>query len=287
MKIKLQLVKALFFLSIGATAQITIPNAGFESWSSASGTNTLMPTGWKSISSFPGIHRTTNAHAGSYALKIGVAQYFTAAGGSDMTYNFSFPQVNALPAAYTFWAKAHINGSDKLHVTANLMKSPGSTLYGNVNYNFDALTSLNNNTTVWTQYTFTLQTIPSPVDSAYLRFQFYPAADTGSYVLIDDLAFTGTAQGIRDLNNASIIEGVYPNPASALQHLIYSISETASVSLNVYDLLGNLVMPVFTESQAKNKYKADMDVSGLGNGIYDVRLIVNGKSYSQKIVVCH
>lgn len=285
---KLLFTKALLAFSLAAGAQITIPNAGFESWSPATGTNTLMPDGWKSISSFPGIHRSTNAHAGTYALKVGVAQYFTGVGGADMTYNFSFPQVSAPPTAYSFWAKVHINGSDKVHVTASLMKSPSSTNVAAVNYNLDALTSSDNNTTVWTLHTYTLITNgQTPVDSAYLRFQAYPANDTASYVLIDDLSFSGVAQGIHEQGETAVIESSYPNPAGETHHLIYSLNNGAEVSLIIYDLLGNKISTVFAQNQNKGTYKADVDVSGLPSGIYQAMLSVNGKSYSKKIAVVH
>lgn len=227
-------------------------------------------------------------HSGTYALKVGVAQYFTGVGGADMTYNFSFPQVSAPPTAYSFWAKVHINGSDKVHVTATLMKSPSSGNVAAVNYNFDALTSSDNNTTVWTLHTYTLVTTgQTPVDSAYLRFQEYPATDTASYVIIDDLSFTGVAQGIQERNEGSVIESSYPNPAGEMHHVVYSLKEAANVSLTMYDLLGNKVSTVFTQDQHQGTYKADIDVSNLPNGIYQGMLSVNGKCHSKKVVVVH
>lgn len=279
----------LLALTIQVNAQINIQNASFENWTTGDFFNPQMPTNWKSFGfvPYPSVHKYTSGHSGSSALKLSVAQYGTGVGGGDVYSTYSVTSSPTLPLYYTFWAKAHLGGNDKLNVDADMFKKPSSLIITGIPYGLNDI-SASQNTTVWTQFTFTLQanTTP-PVDSLSLRFYFYPAQDTSSYVIIDDLAFTYAPVGVQDVTKQIVIENAYPNPANNAQTIIYSISKSSSVKLEVFDLLGNKVSTIINETQLEGKYKTEIDVRDYANGMYSIVLSMDGQSFSQKMMVYH
>ena len=95
---------AAFILS--ATAQ-QIPNAGFESWVAGTFFVAELPSGWTTSAVFPAVIKSTDAHSGSYAMKLRVAAYGTGVGADAVSYAFSVPTSTLQPLYYTYWAKIY------------------------------------------------------------------------------------------------------------------------------------------------------------------------------------
>lgn len=283
-----KMVKAVLALSVGAGAQIAIPNADFESWTTVAGYNPDIPAGWTSSGFFPGIHKEASGHSGSYALKVSIAKYFTGAGSGDIKAGFLLPAITTAPKYFGFWAKVHINGTDHLNVTADLTKAPSNTITTTLPYGMGVLSSADN-TSTWTWFAFALETsFPQTTDSASLRFTFSPALDTGSYVIIDDIAFTDTkTAGLKELSGHPILEPASSQVADAFESVVYGLEGRADVSISVYDMRGGKVADVFKGRLEKGKYKTEIDVRKFADGIYHVRLSVGGNSYARKFAVHH
>ncbi len=287
MKHKLLLTVAAFALVINASAQITVPNADFESWVTGSAYNPVLPAGWHDAGLTSGVTKSTPGHSGSFAVKLAIVPFFTGISAADINDHFRIPSISTAPLYYTFWAKVHLSGTDKFYINADLTQSPSSTIYTDIPYGMGTLTTANN-TNVWQLFSYTLQTsTPHACDSVSLRFYFYPRLDTASYVIVDDIAFTNSVAGIHEINDNASIEAVYPNPAGSSASVVYDIRETATVTMDIYDVLGNKIKNAVNENQAAGKYKADIDTGDLANGIYFVQLFVNGRQHSEKIIVQH
>jgi hypothetical protein len=271
-------------LVVQVNAQISIQNAGFETW-----TSPQMPTNWNThgFNPYPDVHQSNVAHSGSSSLKLSVAKYGTGVGGADIYSAYAISSSSTLPLYYSFWAKVHLGGADKLGIDADVFKKPSSLILTGIPYGLNVIDA-SKNTTVWTQFTFTLQANSTPpADSISLRFYFYTANDTSSYVLIDDLAFTSGPTVIQDLTKQPIIENAYPNPANTLQTIVYSVDKSSSIKLEAYDLLGNMVSTILNETQLEGKYKTEIDVRDYVNGLYSIVLSIDGQSFSQKMMVYH
>lgn len=281
------LFTCIFALAIFSVTAQQIPDAGFESWVAGNFFVAELPTGWTASGTFPSVVKSSDAHNGSYAMKLRVANYFTGVGADQMSYAFSVPSSTAQPLFYSYWAKINLMGSDKF-VTDAYLTNTGSTLnVTGVDYNLSYLSSTNN-TSVWKQISFPMVTSgPGAYDSITLRFYFPTANDTSSYVIIDDLAFSQNPAGIADISAGSIIESVHPNPAQSAATIIYTINEGAAVTLDVYDLLGNKMSSIVSEKQSTGKYRAEINTEGLPAGVYLVSLVVNGQAHVQKLSVQH
>jgi hypothetical protein len=77
----------------------------------------------------------------------------------------------------------------------------------------------------------------------------------------------------------------YPNPFNPATKIEYSLPRLGSVSLKIYNLLGQEVATIFEGFQQAGNYIATFDGSGLSSGIYIYRLESEGVSISKKLVL--
>jgi hypothetical protein len=66
----------------------------------------------------------------------------------------------------------------------------------------------------------------------------------------------------------------YPNPFNSTTSIQYAISSRQSVTLKVYDVLGNEIATLVNEKKLAGEYEVEFDASGLTSGIYFYKLSV-------------
>ena len=69
-------------------------------------------------------------------------------------------------------------------------------------------------------------------------------------------------------SNENILHANYPNPFQGITNFSYSLSRSCSVSLNIYNMFGQLVENVFSEFQIAGNYRVQWDASKLAGGVY-------------------
>jgi hypothetical protein len=78
---------------------------------------------------------------------------------------------------------------------------------------------------------------------------------------------------------------VYPNPASGQCKVSFNFTTTTDVFITLEDLSGKQIRKVSKQSYSPGKQTAVIDLSGIPNGLYFVKLNGNGKLYHQKLVI--
>lgn len=93
-------------------------------------------------------------------------------------------------------------------------------------------------------------------------------------MLVDDITITTTSVGINNevLNQVR----VYPNPTTGL----VQVENAQNASINVYNVIGELVMSVRKASQLNT-----LDLSGLHNGTYMIQVVSDNAVKTQKVVL--
>jgi len=86
-------------------------------------------------------------------------------------------------------------------------------------------------------------------------------------------AYSATATGVR--NAGSYVSTVYPNPVLSATRVVLNTLTSSPVTVDVVDANGNIVR---TYDYSAGIYNLDVDMSGLQQGIYSVR--VYGKDIS-------
>jgi len=78
---------------------------------------------------------------------------------------------------------------------------------------------------------------------------------------------------------------VYPNPASDQCKVSFNFTTTTDVFITLEDLSGKQIRKVSKHSYSPGKQTAVIDLSGIPNGLYFVKLNGSGKTYHQKLVI--
>lgn len=94
------------------------------------------------------------------------------------------------------------------------------------------------------------------------------------------------ATGINELPAAVNSFQVYPNPASSLLGISLDLKKASDVLVDVTDLAGKQVMVLLNEKQ-QGLLNKQFSTAALPDGIYFVRLQVNGEVTTQKINIIH
>ena len=99
--------------------------------------------------------------------------------------------------------------------------------------------------------------------------------------------FAGQVNGIEKLTNGVISSFVlYPNPATANTTISFSIAEKNKVSVNVYDILGNLVSTLSQSNDfEKGNNTISLNTANLASGIYYISLDINGSKETKKLII--
>jgi hypothetical protein len=268
-----------------ALVQAQIPNAGFENWTNG------VPNGWFTNFS-PGdtfFARSSDAHSGSYALRINAVSTgsFVSGGflysGDSLDYNFA---VSAPPQALYGWYIGYpADTGDELTINS-MSTSAGLAVGGNT------VSGITEATSVYKQFiiNYSSWTGSTGADSVYIEFglqNFYSGLiGASTYFLIDDLSFGAATTGIGQLSDMAVLEQCSPNPAHSKTDIIYSISGRHTVSMDLYDVLGHKVRSLLSDTpQTEGRYKVPVDVTTLSDGVYLCTLMVDGRSFTQKLIV--
>ncbi|HTA61410.1 MAG TPA: choice-of-anchor V domain-containing protein [Bacteroidia bacterium] len=93
---------------------------------------------------------------------------------------------------------------------------------------------------------------------------------------------TGIENHAENVNALSL----FPNPATDNLRITYTLRERGAVSVKLFNLNGDLVADLLNETQEVGVQANDVHLpSGLANGMYMVKLSVNGQQSTQKLMV--
>ncbi len=81
------------------------------------------------------------------------------------------------------------------------------------------------------------------------------------------------------------LEQNYPNPFNPSTKIRYSIPEHSSVTLKVFNLLGEEIETLVNTEQSAGVYEATFDASNLSSGIYFYTLQTDNFSSSKKMIL--
>ncbi len=105
---------------------------------------------------------------------------------------------------------------------------------------------------------------------------------------IDDVCFKRVGAcviGINEIGGTDMSLENFPNPASDIAYITYSIPEHGKVKLFVTDVLGRDVSVLANESQSGGSHLAELNVKNLADGMYYITLEYGDSKMVRKLVV--
>jgi PKD repeat protein len=118
-------------------------------------------------------------------------------------------------------------------------------------------------------------------DNVRIMFEFQAGSVGSNNLYIDDLRI-GTSLGIEE-NAEALSLNVYPNPTQGLTNLSFVSDKPSVISVNVYDMVGKLVLPSYNGKVGTGNQNININMSQLSVGMYLIRLEIDGKTVIKKI----
>ncbi len=109
------------------------------------------------------------------------------------------------------------------------------------------------------------------------------AGETGVYLFELPPNIILAAEGESTLSFA--LDNAFPNPFASAATVRFTLSESAEVTLAVYDVLGRRVAELADGPQAAGQHEAVFDAAGLPSGVYLVRLTAGAHRATRRLVL--
>lgn len=127
-----------------------------------------------------------------------------------------------------------------------------------------------------TQHTF-------PGSGTYVVF-LYAYNQCGPTVSADTITIINV--GLNEMTESLTAFNIYPNPAQHKAAIVYTLVNPASVTLDVFDAVGNRIKTI-TNLQSAGKYQVNVDAKSehLSAGIYFVKLSAGDKILNKRLTI--
>lgn len=282
-------MKKILLLALAITGlqlQSQILNPGFELVTANKPNN--YNTTFYNYSSYQ-IRDTSSSHTGAHAAYI---RGLSAASYSVQGAVLGIFSTTGLPSSLQGWYKCNIVAGDSLVFNPYVYQTTTSSPFA-IAYSYTTGT-----TNVYKQFTAPFNYTAFPITSADTVFvsiylsgpnldaQGVRIPQTGTWAIIDDLQMgPDIATGIVENKIIDGIEKVYPQPSTNMAFMIYNLTETSVCELKLMDVTGKEVKTIFyDDKQTPGKYKAEIPVYDVPQGVYVAQLKVNGEIRTAKII---
>lgn len=294
-----------FSLFLTAAAFAQIPNPGFETWTSSGSSDN--PTGWGNLNSTTGgfgtytcEKGTSGAPSGSAFIKLTSKTVLTSVvpgvavtGTLDvvltpLSVNFSggFPYATRSANLTGKWQ--HM-GSGADHGRVGVFFTKWNTTTNSRDTVAMADSTLTGMAMSWSDFSIPLTYMsganPDTGIIVLMSSADPAAAVNGSYLYVDDLAFTGTVPtGIVSVNAVHSSLSLFPNPASTQVTVYYHSASARQVEVVITDLSGKGVRShTFRAFTGENNFT--ISTKGLAKGVYLVQVKDAESNVQQKLFV--
>jgi PKD repeat protein len=135
-----------------------------------------------------------------------------------------------------------------------------------------------------TQWKLETTTIPAFLLTTGFRFKFVFSGHGGNNIFIDDINIDITT-GTKDI--ADVIENaiLFPNPTNNSPLLTFTLSQTKSLTIDVYNILGKKVNSVINTIYDEGKHEVKLNTSNLSSGMYIVQINDGTRAINKQLVV--
>ncbi len=276
----------LIFSTLSLFAQTNpIPNPDFENWNGGE------PEGWLTgnVPGFMTVTQSGDAQSGAASVRGEVIDLGGLPFGPTLTsgslQDITFP-VSTRHARLTGYYQFSPQGGDSLAVAVDVTNN--GLIIGIGVERFGAASS-------WTPFSIDLNYTGTqqPNAGSIIISIVDPASNmvnVGSFFLVDNLQFEGTAVGIESESFEPVISEFnlsqnYPNPFNPSTTIEFAVPTTEHVQLSIYNSLGQLVESLIDERRAAGRYSVVWNAESLPGGLYFYQLQAGEFSATKKLML--
>ncbi len=280
---KLVFVFVLSF-TVQAFGQNFLRNPGFETWKGN------LPEGWSTDTIATSV--STVSHSGSSALRLTHSSIF------GIPFLGTLDQDSILVSGSSFslkgWYQFHPQGGDRFMITIFVYGHPTNQIIGNlVGAGSKTFTEAAN---VYTAFSVGVSMVTG-AEGDTASVTIYTLGDTtnddfheGTYALFDDLVLDNSVTDVRKTDeflrpSTFALSQNYPNPFNPTTQIEFTVPKKSSVSLKIYNSMGQEVTTLVNREFQPGRYRAFFDGSGLASGVYFYKMIAGNFVQTNKMML--
>lgn len=236
---------------------------------------------------------TTTAAAASGSVSLRHVNGTANSGGVDefisKTINLQGTNNATLTFKYAF-ATRNASNTDNLKVLATNNCGDSWSVRRNITTSQLSTAPVNTGTFIPTADQWTTVTITNITSTFWVndfRFKFQFTGGGGNTLYIDDINLFNsntTAVGIEENEFINSVQ-LFPNPATDFANLTFNLMESATVQINVVDMIGKTVQLLSNGTLASGSQRFEINTSDLSKGIYLINIVIDGQTITHKLIV--
>ena len=138
---------------------------------------------------------------------------------------------------------------------------------------------------VWTKVEAAIPSTMASASNVRVKFQFLSGGRSNNFY-IDNITLSNSITGMDDI--AQMIGlNISPNPASSTVRISMNLVDNTALNMSLVDMTGRTVRSIHNGTMASGGYNFDVDLNGLDNGIYFVRMAIDNDVVTRKLVVAN
>lgn len=135
-----------------------------------------------------------------------------------------------------------------------------------------------------TEWKLAAATLPALLMTTGFRLKFVFNSHGGNNIFIDDINID-IATNIHDITEIIDIVGLYPNPASDNCLLKFNISQTKTLTVGIYSLLGEKIVETEKSIYNEGDNEIQLHTTNLTSGMYFIRLTDGLRAINKPLVI--
>jgi PKD repeat protein len=212
------------------------------------------------------------------------------ANGKDELYSkaINLSGATALTVSFKYaFARRDTSNKDQLYLYGQ------STCNGTSIPRFNAIgaaletTSITNNPfypTSNSDWRFVSSSILSAQFTSGFRLKFVFSKNGGNNIFIDDINIDITT-ATKDISETINLIGIFPNPAANFSTLKFNLSQTKTLTVSIFNVLGDKVMTVQKNIYNEGENEIQLNTNQLSNGMYIVQINDGTRAINKQLVI--
>ncbi len=127
-------------------------------------------------------------------------------------------------------------------------------------------------------------TLPGILLTTSFRMKFVFTANGGNNVFIDDINIDITT-GTKDISEMIDDLKIYPNPASNFCNLNFNLSQSKTLTVNIYNIIGEKVCSLPKNVYEEGIQEIKLNTNHLSNGMYIVQINDGTRAINKQLVI--
>lgn len=131
---------------------------------------------------------------------------------------------------------------------------------------------------------FVSSSILSAQFTSGFRLKFVFSKNGGNNIFIDDINIDITT-ATKDISETINLIGIFPNPAANFSTLKFNLSQTKTLTVSIFNVLGDKVMTVQKNIYNEGENEIQLNTNQLSNGMYIVQINDGTRAINKQLVI--